>query len=60
MIDHILINGKFHTLDSQQPHATALAIIGERVVALGSDDHINRLAGPDFGQIGFLEIGLDP
>jgi predicted amidohydrolase YtcJ len=44
MIDRILYNGKFITLDSNNPQVSALAIMGERIVALGSDDQILPLA----------------
>src|SRR5687768_11191184 len=47
MIDRILLNGNIYTLDKNNSRATALAIIGERIVAIGSDDEIRALAGRD-------------
>src|SRR5262245_3074062 len=44
MIDRILYNGDFITLDSKTTKVTALALIGERIVAMGSDDQIVPLA----------------
>ncbi len=44
MIDHILYNGDIYTQNPQQPHASALAISGERIVAVGTDDLIRPLA----------------
>ncbi len=39
----ILINGRIHTLNPQQPTATAVAIRNGRVLAVGSDDEIKPL-----------------
>ena len=44
MIDTILLGGNIITLDKKQPQAQALAISYGRVVALGADDEIRRLA----------------
>jgi hypothetical protein len=44
MIDRILKNATIYTLDAANPRASALAISGERIVALGSDDDILPLA----------------
>lgn len=43
--DAILHNGKVWTGDTLRPSATALAIRGERIVAVGSDAEILALAG---------------
>lgn len=45
MIDRILYNGHIRTLDSAHPIVSALAIAGERIVAVG-DDSLRDLAGP--------------
>lgn len=45
MIDRILLNGRIHTLDPARPLVSALALIGERIVAFG-DDSLRSLAGP--------------
>jgi hypothetical protein len=44
MIDRILYGGNLITLDSSNPRASALAISGERIIAIGSDDEILPLA----------------
>ena len=41
----LLINGNFFTADSLRPHATAVAIQGNRIFAIGSDAEIKKLAG---------------
>ena len=46
MFDRILYNGHIRTLDSARPIASALAIFGERIVAVG-DDSLRDLAGPE-------------
>ncbi|MEO7658440.1 MAG: amidohydrolase [Pyrinomonadaceae bacterium] len=42
--DLILHNGKVFTADSGKPSAEAIAIRGERILAVGSSDEIKRLA----------------
>lgn len=49
--DLVLFNGKVFTSNSKQPHAEALAIRGERIVAVGSSQEISALAGKDTKQI---------
>ncbi len=44
--DRILHHGNIITLDPTQPRAQALAILNERIVAIGSNDNILPLAGP--------------
>jgi len=44
--DLILLNGKIFTSDSAHPYVEALAIRGERIVALGSSKEIGALASP--------------
>ncbi len=44
MIERILYNGNIYTQDLPTPTASALAIIGERIVAVGTDDEIKSLA----------------
>lgn len=46
MLDRVLYNGRIITQDGRWPRASALAISGERIVAVGSDDEITALAGP--------------
>lgn len=40
MIDRIISNANIITLDDAQPRAEALAITGERIVAIGSDEEL--------------------
>jgi len=47
MIERILYNAQIVTLNSAQPRATALAIGGGRILAVGDDDTIRALAGAD-------------
>ena len=44
--DLILVNAIIHTMDNSQPTAQALAIIGNRIVAVGTSKDIKKLAGP--------------
>ena len=43
----ILHNANIHTLDETQPHATAIAIDGDRITAVGDDQTILGAAPPD-------------
>ncbi len=47
----ILYHGKLATQDSNFPHATALAIANQRIVAVGTDGDIRALAGPGTRQV---------
>jgi predicted amidohydrolase YtcJ len=49
--DLILFNGKIYTSNPHQPYAQALAISGERIVAVGSSKEIASLAGSNTKQI---------
>lgn len=44
MIDRILFNARIYTQSPNQPWAQALAIMGERIVAIGNNDSIKALA----------------
>ncbi len=44
--ENILLHGRIYTLDPARPWAEALAIGGGRILAVGSDAQILRLAGP--------------
>ncbi len=46
-IDRIFINGKIWTGDDVQPRAQAIAIRGDKILAVGSDEEIRALAAPD-------------
>ena len=41
----IIVNATIHTMDPQQPTAEAVAIYGNRIVAVGSTKEIKKLAG---------------
>lgn len=45
--DTVLLGGKILTLDQEQPKAQAIAIQAGRIMAVGSDAEIRKLAGPD-------------
>jgi predicted amidohydrolase YtcJ len=44
--DLVIVNAAVHTMDAGRPTASAVAVIGNRIVALGSDAEIRALAGP--------------
>ena len=44
--DLVIVNASVHTMDKARPTAEAVAIIGNRIVALGSSKEIGKLAGP--------------
>ncbi|MDT7780776.1 MAG: hypothetical protein QOC99_3288 [Acidobacteriota bacterium] len=43
--DLVIINAHVHTLDTQQPSAEAVAVYGNRIVAVGTSADIKRLSG---------------
>lgn len=43
----ILYNGDIHTMDAAAPRAQAIAIIGNRVLAVGSDADVRALLAPE-------------
>jgi predicted amidohydrolase YtcJ len=44
--DVLIVNANLHTVDPDWPQARALAIRGELIVAVGSDEEVRRRAGP--------------
>jgi hypothetical protein len=50
-VDLILFNGKVTTLDRQNPQAEAIAIRGDRFVAVGTEQDVMRLAGANTRRI---------
>src|SRR5947209_2861743 len=44
--DLILLHGEVVTVDAQRPRAQAIAVRGDRILTLGSDAEIQKLAGP--------------
>lgn len=43
--DTLIVNGRIATLNPRQPNATAIAIKGERIVAVGSEAELNAFKG---------------
>jgi predicted amidohydrolase YtcJ len=43
--DLVLLHGKIVTVDKNQPSAEALAVRGDRIIAVGTDPEIQRLVG---------------
>ena len=43
--DLILRGGAIYTVDDDRPHASALAVRGDRIVAVGADDDVADLIG---------------
>ncbi len=44
--DLVLLNGKVVTVDPDRPEAEAVAISGDRILAVGSDERVRALASP--------------
>jgi len=44
--DRIFVNGKIWTADDARPSAEAIAVAGDKIVAVGSSQEIRALAGP--------------
>jgi predicted amidohydrolase YtcJ len=44
--DLIIVNANVHTMDKAQPDAQAVAVYGNRIVAVGSNKAIRKMAGP--------------
>src|SRR5689334_1613994 len=44
--DLVIVNASVHTMDESHPRAEAIAISGNRLVAVGSTAEIQALAGP--------------
>jgi predicted amidohydrolase YtcJ len=45
--DLVLTNGRIVTVDDERPEARALAVRGDRIVALGDEADVQRFVGPD-------------
>jgi predicted amidohydrolase YtcJ len=43
--DLVVVNANVRTMDSKQPVASAVAVYGDRIVAVGSNEEVRRLAG---------------
>jgi predicted amidohydrolase YtcJ len=44
--DAIFVNGRIYTIDPRQPRAEGMAVLQDRILAVGSADEIRALAGP--------------
>lgn len=44
--DTIFINGNIYTVDEKNPQAEAIAVMGERILAVGSNAEIEKFKGP--------------
>jgi predicted amidohydrolase YtcJ len=44
--DLVILNASIHTMDEAKPTATAVAILGNRILAVGSTAEVKPLAGP--------------
>jgi predicted amidohydrolase YtcJ len=58
--DLVLTNGKIITVDDRFSIAQAVAVRGERIVAVGSTAEINRLAGPNTRRIDLRGRAVTP
>jgi predicted amidohydrolase YtcJ len=56
----ILLNGNILTLDQTRPSAQAVAIYGDRIVAVGNNAEIQLLAGPETKLIDLREATVLP
>ena len=45
--DLIIVNATVRTMDPARPSAEAIAILGNRIVAIGTSGEISKLAGPN-------------
>lgn len=44
--DTVFINGNIYTVDEKNPQAEAIAVMGERILAVGSNAEIEKFKGP--------------
>src|SRR6266404_1210019 len=58
--DMVLSNGKIITVDERFSIAQAVAVRGERIVAVGTNSEITRLAGPDTRRIDLRGRAVTP
>jgi predicted amidohydrolase YtcJ len=58
--DLVLSNGKIITVDDRFTIAQAVAIAGDRIVAVGSNQDITRLAGPNTRRIDLMGRSVTP
>ena len=58
--DMILVGGAIMTMDPDRPRASAVAIGQGKILAVGSDDEVRALAGPDTRVIELAGRGVTP
>lgn len=58
--DLILHSATIHTVDPKQPHAQAIAISGDRILAIGSNDDVLHLATPATKKIDLFHQNRSP
>ncbi|MSQ27027.1 MAG: amidohydrolase [Dehalococcoidia bacterium] len=56
----LLHNARIHTLDPARPEATAVAIVADQIVAIGSDETVGALAPPSTQRIDCGGLTLVP
>lgn len=44
--DYVFVGGDVHTMDPAHPHASAVAVVGDAIAAVGSDAEIESWVGP--------------
>ena len=49
--DLIVTNAKVYTVDKARPHAEAVAVIGARIVAVGTSAEIDAWRGPNTSSV---------
>src|SRR6185295_7642243 len=58
--DLVLSNGKIITVDEKFSIAQAIAVRGDRIIAVGTNQDINRLAGPNTRRIDLRGKSVTP
>src|SRR5262245_60963815 len=58
--DVILTNGKIITVDEKFTIAQAVAVRGDRIVAVGTNQEVSRLAGPNTRRIDLRGRSMTP
>jgi len=58
--DLVLVNGRVYTVDPERPWAEAVAVRGDRVLAVGSTSDVRRLAAPGAREIDLAGAFVSP
>ncbi|MCA9973173.1 MAG: amidohydrolase, partial [Anaerolineales bacterium] len=56
----VLVNGRIHTMNPQQPTATAVAVQGGRILAVGADEAMRALLGAGGALVDLQGRGVTP